>query len=268
MQPFHSCPPETLKPVSAILSDLDGTLTDASGRVPVRVLAMMERLAEAGVQTIVATGRPAGWADMMARHWPVAGVIAEIGAMTLFRDPATGHVRTIFAQDEATRRANAPRLAALREALLREIPQARISVDQPFRLVDLAIDHAEDGPPLPREVITRIVAHAHAAGAVADISSIHVNIRFGDTDKGAAARAALRTLAGLDLGRPADAARVLAIGDSPNDVALFALPVVTVGVAGLRPRADDMTTRPRWLTAEDGADGFIEMAQALLKARA
>ena len=48
-------------------------------------------------------------------------------------------------------------------------------VIQQYREADLAIDFCEDVKPLPEKDIDRIVSHFKAVGAVAKVSSIHVN---------------------------------------------------------------------------------------------
>ena len=40
----------------------------------------MERLRESGLAVVPITGRPAGWCDLIARLWPVDGVVGENGA--------------------------------------------------------------------------------------------------------------------------------------------------------------------------------------------
>src|SRR4029078_12867860 len=85
----------------------------------------------------------------------------------------------VRAERETTR----PRLAALGRAILAAVPGAAIAADQLYREADLAIDFREDVEPLPIEAIDRIVALFEAEGAVAKISSIHVNGWFGAYDK-------------------------------------------------------------------------------------
>ena len=76
--PFATYPgvPEVL------FTDLDGTLTTADTLAPATFSALAA-LAATGLPVVIVTGRPAGWADALARLWPVAAVIAENGAVTL-----------------------------------------------------------------------------------------------------------------------------------------------------------------------------------------
>ena len=101
------------------------------------------------------------------------------------------------------------------------VPGAAIASDQLYREADLAIDFREDVEPLPPEAIDRIVALFDEAGAVAKVSSIHVNGWFGEYDKLSMTRIFVRDALGLDL----EATRSLFVfcGDSPNDEPMFAL---------------------------------------------
>ena len=72
-----------------------------------------------------------------------------------------------FVADEATRRANRARLAAIGERILRAVPGCALASDQLYREADLAIDYCEDVPPLPRAAVERIVALMEAEGLTA-----------------------------------------------------------------------------------------------------
>jgi hypothetical protein len=61
------------------LDKLGVKLTD-HGRLPAASYDAMERLRAAGLIVIPVTGRPAGWCDLIARQWPVDGVVGENGA--------------------------------------------------------------------------------------------------------------------------------------------------------------------------------------------
>ena len=65
--------------VKTLFTDIDGTLTD--GRfLPQESYSMLWKLHEKGIHVIPVTGRSAGWCEMIARLWPVDGVIGENGA--------------------------------------------------------------------------------------------------------------------------------------------------------------------------------------------
>ena len=118
------------------------------------------------------------------------------------------------------------------------MPGAAIASDQLYREADLAIDFREDVEPLPPEAIDRIVALFHEAGAVAKVSSIHVNGWFGQYDKLSMTRVFVRDALGLDL----ETTRSLFVfcGDSPNDEPMFRFFPYGCGVANVRDFASRM----------------------------
>ena len=78
-QPIEGFSAAERRKVRAVLTDIDDTLTE-SGRLPAIAYQALENLHEAGLIVIPVTGRPAGWCDMIARQWPVDGVVGENGA--------------------------------------------------------------------------------------------------------------------------------------------------------------------------------------------
>ena len=75
------------------------------------------------------------------------------------------------------------RLAAVRDACLAGVPGCRVSKDQFARIYDVAIDFNEDPPYLGFEAADKIKEIAESLGAVAKVSSIHVNAWYGDYNK-------------------------------------------------------------------------------------
>ena len=187
---------------------------------------------DAGLPTVVVTGRPAGWCDHLCRMWPVAGVVGENGAFYFAYDAERRRVVRRWARPAARRADDRLRLDAIAADIRRAVPRARIAADQAFRACDLAIDFAEDVGPLPQRDVDRILAIFRDHGATARASSIHVNGWFGRYDKrGMLLRLAAERL-GLDAGEAT--ARLAYVGDSPNDAPLFAAFDLTFGVANLR----------------------------------
>ena len=249
--------------IRGVLTDLDDTLT-THGRLDPAAFTAMNRLQAAGVAVVPVTGRSAGWCDMIVRTWPVDAVIGETGAFWMLREG--GGVNVHYTMDEAALAARSRR-DEIAARVLAELPQARLAGDQPYRLVDLAIDIAEAvSPPLPAVQVQHIVEIMRSEGMHAQPSSIHVNGWFGEFDKG---RASLRLLA-EHFGDTDNAAqdRWVCIGDAPNDAPLFAAFRNSVGVANLRERVDLMPVLPAWTTQASYGAGFAELAQRLLAARA
>lgn len=248
--------------IAGIFTDLDDTLT-TEGRLHASVLDAIERLHQAGVQVIPVTGRSAGWCDLMLRLWPVQAVIGETGAFYMCRDG--GGIRVNFMQTPEEREATVERRDVIAARILQEVPQARLAGDQPYRLVDLAIDIAEAVPPLEPRAVTRIIELMREAGMHAQPSSIHVNGWFGRFDKGQTALTFLQREASDQVRRPQ---QWICIGDAPNDQSLFAAIPNSVGVANVSRHAARMSVLPRFTTRAAHGAGFIELADYVLRARA
>lgn len=255
--------------IEVIFTDIDGTLTDPDGRIAAGVFAAMERAAGAGIPVIPVTGRPAGWCDMIARTWPVLGVIGENGGLA-FRRRASGRgfdvMERTWAQGEATRASNRARLNELAAEVLARFPGAALASDQAYREFDLAVDFCEDVPALDDARIDGIVALLEGAGCHVKVSNIHVNAWFGDFDKGSMVRRVAADWLGWDLAGP-DAARATFLGDSPNDSPLFALFPRAIGVANVARLAPRMPTLPAFVTSGAGGAGFVEAVDLLLARR-
>jgi HAD superfamily hydrolase (TIGR01484 family) len=239
--------------------DIDDTLT-TGGKLGAAAYAALWRLKEAGFAVIPVTGRPAGWCDLIAREWPVDGVVGENGAFAFWED--AGGSRTLkAAYHPCAVRNTHPALEKIRERALAEIPGLRVAKDQFSRLFDLALDFAEEEPVLPLEAALRVKAVAEDAGAQAKISSIHVNIWMGTYDKLSMAELFLSQRFGWAGGR----AEVVFVGDSPNDEPMFAAFPLACAVANVRRYADLIRHPPRFIASQEGGEGFAEIAETLCR---
>ncbi|HZB36520.1 MAG TPA: HAD-IIB family hydrolase [Beijerinckiaceae bacterium] len=263
MKPLSELPDAAARGVAFVLTDIDDTIT-TEGRLPAASYAALERLQEAGLKVVPVTGRPGGWCDLIARFWPVEGVVGENGAFYFRYDHAARRMIRRFRASEAERAQNREKLDALAKEILARVPGAALAADQPYRIADLAIDFREDVEPLPPESIDAIVRICEAAGATAKVSSIHVNAWFGEYDKLGMAREMLRTEFGFDAQR--EPGRVLFAGDSPNDEPMFAAFPLAVGVANIRDAGKRLKHWPAFVTPSRGAEGFVELAERLLAA--
>lgn len=249
-------------PIDVLFTDIDDTLTD-EGQLRAHAYSALWQLHEAGIKIVPITGRPAGWCEMIARFWPVAGIVGENGGF-YFRYHDRKMKRHFFF-DEKTQSANRTKLDVIREEVLREVPGCAIASDQFSRLMDLAVDFAEDVGPLPEPAIDKIVGVFERHGAQAKVSSIHVNGWFGDYDKLSMCREFSKRELGLDLER--DNVRCAFSGDSPNDEPMFAYFKNSFAVANIKRFQARIKNLPAFVAEEEGGHGFVEIADALIRNR-
>ncbi|MBX3627228.1 MAG: HAD-IIB family hydrolase [Rhizobacter sp.] len=260
-RPWPELPAEHARSVLGVLTDIDDTLT-TTGAITSDALRALHDLQAAGIPVIAITGRPMGWSEPFARQWPIAAIVAENGAVALFRE---GHeLRIEYAQDAATREHNARRLREVAARVLREVPGATLAQDSAGRVTDIAIDHSEFAQLDPAR-IEQVVALMRDEGMTATVSSIHINGWFGEHTKLSGARWIVQRLLQRDL--DAEHARWVYVGDSTNDQLMFAHFPLSVGVANLVHFRDQLRTWPAYLTVGERGEGFAQVAQALLAAR-
>jgi HAD superfamily hydrolase (TIGR01484 family) len=264
MRPITEFPTADAAKITTVFTDIDDTLT-TDGRLPADAYAALENLHNAGFHVAAITGRPAGWCDMIARFWPVSGVVGENGAFYFSYDKNSRKMRREYFADAATRTANQTKLSRIRSRILTEIPGSAISADQPYREADLAVDFCEDVPPLDAAAIVQIKDIFEQEGAVAKISSIHVNGWFGDYDKLSMSRRFTAEVLGFDM--DSEKQNIVFCGDSPNDAPMFGFFPNSCGVANVLDFQDQINAKPHWIASQKGGAGFVEIANILLKAR-
>ena len=252
-----------LAKVRAFLADFDGTLT-TEGELRAETLGALEALRDAGLPAVIVTGRPAGFGEMMARAFPVHGVIAENGGIWMLRRPGSGRLEKGYAESSRVRARNREHLEAMVAEVLEEVPGARLSTDSPYTEVDLAIDYNEEVK-LGQAAAGRIERACHARGLRAVRSSVHVNAWVGAFDKLHTARRYLARH--LDIDARSAASHCVYVGDSLNDAPLFKGFALSVGVANVRDVWDKLDHRPRYVTRAREGQGAIEVMRALALAR-
>jgi HAD superfamily hydrolase (TIGR01484 family) len=245
--------------VRAVLFDIDDTITE-DGLLLEESFSAMWALKRAGLACVPVTGRPAGWCDLIAREWPVAGVVGENGAFAFYmKGNRLERLYHPAAPDPLIVRS---RLDELGRQALGAFPGLRIAKDQPYRLFDLALDFAEEPPDLGLEVAGRVKAYCEALGAVAKVSSIHVNAWFGRYDKLSCAELFLSSVLGID---PILSPRSLVFfGDSPNDEPMFRRFPLSCGVANVRRYDTLLSSPPAYVTQKAFGYGFAEGCSVLL----
>ncbi len=249
--------------IKFVLTDIDDTITD-EGQLGPEAYAALWRLQSAGFHVIPVTGRPAGWCEMIARFWPISGIIGENGGF-YFRYTNRQMIRHFFCSPELLVE-NRLKLDVIQKEILKKIPNARVASDQFCRLMDLAIDFCEDvSPPLNSNNIQEIVKIFESYGAQAKVSSIHVNGWFGSYDKVTMALYFLNREFGLSSN---DAISNCAyVGDSPNDEPMFARFQNTFGVANIEKFLPQMKAHPSYIAPLPGGRGFSLIANQIIQSK-
>jgi HAD superfamily hydrolase (TIGR01484 family) len=261
MKPIAELTAEEALGVRYFLMDIDDTLT-RQGKLLSSSYSALWKLKEAGLKVIPVTGRPAGWCDLIAREWPIDGVVGENGALAFWEEP--GSVLKAEYHPNAVRN-NHSVLERIKEKAFAEFPEIRLAKDQFARLFDIALDFAEEEPVLPISAAQRIKEIAEEEGAVARISSIHVNIWMGDYNKLSMVKRFLAGRFGWKSG--AEDREVLFIGDSPNDEPMFARFPLTCAVSNIKRYAGLIKHKPAFVAGKEGGDGFAEIAEVFLEKR-
>ena len=266
MKPVSEITPAQVAGVRYVLTDIDDTLTN-SGKLTASAYSALWKLKKAGFKVIPVTGRPAGWCDCIVREWPVDGVVGENGAFAFWEDsPSIGApiarlpvLREMYHSNAI--RNNHPILRKARDKALGEIPGLREAKDQLFRLFDIALDFAEEEPVLPLASAEKARDIALAEGAVAKISSIHVNVWMGNYDKLSMTELFLKARFGWQ----GDLGEALFVGDSPNDEPMFARFPLACAVANIHRCQHLIKHLPAFVAGSEGGEGFAEIAEVLLE---
>jgi HAD superfamily hydrolase (TIGR01484 family) len=273
MKPVSEMSPAEASGIRYILMDIDDTIT-CGGKLLASSYTALWKLKEAGLRVIPITGRPAGWCDLIAREWPVDGVVGENGALVFWEAPDGDPAGNVALARRPRLRAeyhpqavrnDHPALGRIRERALAEFPLLRVAKDQFARLFDLALDFAEEEPVLPLHAAERVRAIALAEGARAKVSSIHVNIWMGDYDKLSMAEHFLKSRFGWQPGT--GDREVVFVGDSPNDEPMFARFPLACAVANVRRYEGLIRRYPAFIAEKENAEGFVEIAETILKKR-
>jgi HAD superfamily hydrolase (TIGR01484 family) len=261
MRPLSELETSRARGLVGILFDLDDTFLDA-GVLTEKAYLALGRLSRAGLRLVAVTGRPSGWGEVMARQWPLDGVVTENGAVALYR---VGGVTTKWEQaDEATRRARRVRIAQAFDTLRQRFPEARMSDDTHARTSDIALDIGETQR-VPSDVLTAIENAARELGLRTFVSSVHLHLTLDPFDKASGTIAFLRDRFGDD---PTSARQRYAyIGDSSNDAACFFAFTTSFGVANVKESLSRLSVPPRYVAQAAKGAGFAEIADRILALR-
>lgn len=288
IRPQNPSKPITLSKISAsaarkirgVAFDIDDTFS-SHGKITREAFTALWDLHQAGYYLIPVTGRPSGWCDHIVRFWPVHGVVGENGAF--FDEMQNGKRMRIYTPSTGTKKSpqkssasvatpsnsasSAQNKDQLWTLIRKNFPDATLASDQAFREFDLAVDIAEAVTEWPREKVQRLVSLAESQGAHAKVSSIHVNIWFGDHDKKSGFANLLINGLKADKKFPRQLEEWVFLGDSPNDAPMFRYFPFSIGVANVKKFLDQMKDFPTALTTKESGKGFHEFSRWLLKNR-
>lgn len=249
---------EDVRNLLGVLFDLDDTLLD-HGLLTEQAYTGLFQLRAAGLRLLAVTGRPSGWGEVLARIWPVDGLVTENGTIAVIaRD------RLFEIQDEVDAQTRALRCAK-RDQLVAEIrkrfPFLVPANDNRLRRADYTFDIGETQS-VPAADVDLVEDFARMQGARTVRSSVHLHVSFDGSDKGSGAVRTIVRSFGVDatLART----RFAFIGDSENDEPAFNTFRITVGVANLRGRP---TLAPRFRTQGKRGCGFAEFAHRIATLR-
>jgi HAD superfamily hydrolase (TIGR01484 family) len=261
VQPIASLNTEDARSLTGVCFDIDDTVT-RHGVLEASAYAALFELAHAGLTLIAVTGRPLGFAEVVARMWPVNISVGENGAGYIARE---GHgLRLGYWDEHGVRLVQQQRLAEIRARVALAMPHVKVSSDNWARRCDLAFDVGEEER-LSRDEIDRLVALLRAEGANTTVSSVHAHAQLSDHDKARGVARAAHELLGMSAEQVRT--RFLFVGDSGNDAAAFAWFAHTAGVANVVKSLDRLSVPPTYVAQAECGEGFAEIARTLLARR-
>jgi len=234
-----SCPKGLFASTRIIVSDVDDTIT-ANGRLTPESLGALYEAERKGYRTILLTGGSAGWSEVYIRQWPVFMVVAESGAVLLYKGVDGGILyqqNPVIAGGDPKKRAD----------LLRMIGNEYLSSDQYARIYDIAVDLQK----CPEDKVKDIEEAADSLGAHHARSSIHLNIWFGDYSKRKGFLKFME-LCGIDEGTLKESC--VYFGDARNDEEMFSLIPLSFGMRSVKDNEEAFSVLPKYYTEKGIAE--------------
>lgn len=245
--------------VQWVLTDVDDTLTWHGQLPPETLIALAELQQQAGLKVVAVTGACAGWCDHIAQLWPVDAVIGENGAFIMEKEASYLTVKSDVSLKEI-----AQSQAILKQqvsTILADYPDLGLTLDQSYRLCEVAVDIGQNRTPVASFVIEEVLSKIKSLGANATASSIHINSWYGEHSKKVTS---LTFLQEKGLSTDEIMAQVCYVGDSLNDESMFATLPKSVGVANIKHYWDKLQHHPQFVMKKAGGYGFAEFAKQLL----
>jgi phosphoglycolate phosphatase len=221
----------------AVVTDVDGTLTDSSRRLDPLAISYLRRVEDAGFPVLLATGNVLPVALALYRALGLSGpIVAENGGM-LYRKVDGG--------DEVVERLADPRVAhrAFRTLVGQGLPVRRLFTDR-WRESEVALE--------PTVSVARL--RRALKGVPVDVESTGFAIHL--MESGAGKLPALERALAYEGLAPRDC---VVLGDGDNDVAMLKAAGFGVSFASASPRA---RRAARYVTRAPYAAGFVEGLKA------
>ena len=129
MKPLSKLPRSKLEKVKILLFDLDGTFVN-DDKLQSSTYTSLEKVINKGMKTVVVTGRPAGWCDLIARWWPIDSVIGENGAISY--SMVNGMIKRDVFDSTLTLKESRKLLDSLLKEIRSKFGEVHLASDQPF----------------------------------------------------------------------------------------------------------------------------------------
>ncbi len=246
--------------IRGVFFDIDDTIT-TDGKLTDEAYSALWALKAKGYKLVPVTGRPAAWCDHIIRYWPVDAVIGENGAFSFFMED--GVRKRIDTEEKISLESVKLNLEALKVSLEEKFTNIKFASDQNYREYDLAVDICEDVTPWQQNDINELITFCKKQGAHAKLSSIHVNIWFGNYDK---AQGIKNWFSKNCPGVQGDGPRFddwIFIGDSPNDAPMFEIFKKSVAVSNIQKYLKDLKHTPTWIMDFESGKGFCQFVDIM-----
>lgn len=240
------------KKIRLIATDVDGTLTQ-QGKFTPNLIQSLEKLAQAGIQVILVTGRSAGWVQAIKTYLPVEGAIAENGGLFYSRD----HDIPLFLTPISDLTLHRQHLSEIFQFLKTQYPKITESNDNCFRLTDWTFD--VQGLSLSDLKILTNLCLKQAWGFTYSTVQCHIKPQKQDKSTGL-----LQVISQYFPQLSTD--EIITVGDSPNDETLFNSQHFphSVGVANILHYRAQLAHQPTYVTTKEEVAGFCQLTQLLV----
>ncbi len=240
-----------LHDIRLIATDIDGTLTK-QGKFTTDLLQALSQLKQAKIPIILITGRSAGWVQALKHYLPVTGAIAENGG--LYYPFESDQPQFLISLNSLSQ--HRQNLAQAFQILQVQCPHLQASADNPFRFTDWTFDIQN----ISLSEIKLLTELCEELGWGFTYSTVQGHIKPKTQDK---ATGLLKVI--QQYWSKLTPEQILTVGDSPNDQTLFNSELFpqSIGVANILEYSDQLTHKPRYITAGSEVEGFCQIVKVL-----